>query len=147
MTDIASALKAEISRIARKELRKETTPLRKAISGYRSEIAELKRRAQTLEQALKRVGKERARPTPVVAEETANTNHRFSAKGFATLRQRLALSAEQLGLLLGASSQSVYNWESGKARPRATHLPAIASLRTLGKREAAAKLAALHEKV
>jgi hypothetical protein len=30
------------------------------------------------------------------------------------------------GLLIGASAQSVYNWEEGKARPRAQHLPAIA---------------------
>lgn len=146
MTDIASALKAEISRIARKELRKEITPLKRAVSGYRSEIAELKRRAQALEQALKRVGKERPKPTPVVVEDGAASNHRFSAKGLATLRQRLALSAEQVGLLVGASSQSIYNWESGKARPRASHLPAIAGLRTLGKREAAARLAELSEK-
>jgi DNA-binding transcriptional regulator YiaG len=52
------------------------------------------------------------------------------------------LSADDIGLLVGASGQSVYNWESDKARPRAQHLPALAALRTLGKKEAAAVLAA-----
>ena len=32
------------------------------------------------------------------------------------------------GLLIGASAQSIYNWEEGKARPRAQHLPAIFAL-------------------
>jgi len=32
--------------------------------------------------------------------------------------------------------QSVYNWEEGKARPRAQHLPAIFALRKLGRRQA-----------
>jgi transcriptional regulator with XRE-family HTH domain len=46
------------------------------------------------------------------------------------------LSAAECGLLIGASSQSIYNWEEGKARPRAQHLPAIFALRNLGRREA-----------
>lgn len=119
--------------------------MKKTVAGYRSEIAELKRRALAMEQALKRVGRESARAAPTVAEDAANTPHRFSAKAFATLRLRLGLSAEEVGLLVGASSQSVYNWESGKARPRAAFLPAIAALRALGKREAAAKIAAARD--
>jgi len=39
-------------------------------------------------------------------------------------------------VLIGASAQSVYNWEEGKARPRAQHLPAIFALRNLGRRQA-----------
>lgn len=57
-------------------------------------------------------------------------------------RRRLDLSVEQLGQLVGASGQSVYNWESGKARPRAKHLPALAALKTMGKKAAAEQLAA-----
>jgi DNA-binding transcriptional regulator YiaG len=70
---------------------------------------------------------------------------RFSAKGLASQRQRLALSAEDCGLLLGTSGQSVYNWETGKARPRAKYLPAIAALRSMGKKAAAAQLAQLRQ--
>jgi len=68
---------------------------------------------------------------------------RFRASGFATLRKKLGLSAAEMGRLLGVSGQSVYHWETGKATPRRTQLPAIAAVRKLGKREAQAKLASL----
>ena len=59
------------------------------------------------------------------------------------MRKRLGLSAQGIGLLIGASSQSVYNWEEGKARPQAKHLAAIAAIKSIGKREALARLEAL----
>jgi DNA-binding transcriptional regulator YiaG len=141
MTDIASVLKAEISRLARKELRKEVASLKKAVASHRSEIADLKRRTEVLERALMRAGKERARPK-LVEPEMPTSNLRFNANGFASLRQRLGLSAEDLGLLVGASSQSVYNWERG-VRPRSAQLSVIAALRSSGKRAVAAKLESL----
>jgi transcriptional regulator with XRE-family HTH domain len=55
----------------------------------------------------------------------------------------LGLSAAAVATLLGVSGQSIYKWEEGKTRPRASQLPAIAALRKMGKREANARLAAL----
>jgi DNA-binding transcriptional regulator YiaG len=146
MPNIASILKSEIARVARKEIRGETVQLKKAVSAYRSQIAALKRRAQALEQqlrGLRKGGSGGAKPAParVDSDDEAMGAFRFSAKGLASHRKRLGLSAHDCGILLGASGQSVYKWEDGKARPRAKHLPAIAALRTLGKKEAAAILA------
>lgn len=143
MPNIASLLKSEISRVARKEVRSATAALKTAVGVYRSEIAALKRRTQALERQLRRQSRLTAKLQPEAAEPRAAQSHRFSAKGLAAQRRRLGLSAHDCGLLVGASSQSVYNWEAGKARPRAGHLAAIASLRTLGKREVAARLAAM----
>src|ERR1700754_2517676 len=143
MPNIASLLKSEITRIARKELRTEIEAVRKALSSHRTEIAALKRRAQSLETELRRVQKSMPKPAPPAAPvDHADKNLRFSAKGLASQRQRLGLSADACGLLLRASGQSVYNWEAGKARPRAVHLAAIAALRTLSKTQAAEALAA-----
>jgi len=142
MPNIASILKSEISRVARKEVRGETLGLKKAVSAYRAEIAALKRRTQSLEQRLRRLSKTSAMIAPV-AKELSSKALRFSAKSLASQRRRLALSAHDCGLLVGASGQSIYNWEDGKARPRVNNLPAIAALRTLGKKEAAARLASL----
>ena len=61
----------------------------------------------------------------------------------ASNRKRLGLSAADFGLLVGASSQSVYAWESGKSKPGREYLPAIAALRGIGTREVAEKLVAL----
>ncbi len=55
-------------------------------------------------------------------------------------RERLGLSADDFGKLLGVSAQSIYNWEHEKARPRAEQLSKVAALRGIGKREAKARL-------
>jgi DNA-binding transcriptional regulator YiaG len=144
MPNIASILKSEISRVARKEVRGEIQGLKKASAAHRAEIAALKRRTQALEQELRRLGKAGAKAAPAVATGEASSHTlRFSAKGLASQRQRLALSAHDCGLLVGASGKSISRWEAGDARPRAKHLPAIAALRTMGKKEAAARLASL----
>lgn len=140
MPNIASVLKAEITRIARKELRAEIEGLKKASTAHRSEIATLKKRCQSLEQELRRVGKALPKPEPVPVEDT-DSAPRFSAKGLASQRKRLELSADSLGLLLGTSGQSVYNWENG-VRPRAIYLKAIAALKSLSKKQAAEIVAA-----
>jgi transcriptional regulator with XRE-family HTH domain len=143
MANIASILKSEIARVARKEVRGELQSLKKAAAAYRSDIASLKRRASALEQQLKRLGKSGARTAQPDESERPGQGLRFSAKGLAAQRRRLGLSAEACGALVGASGQSVYKWESGKIRPRARHLAGIAALRKMGKREAAARLQAL----
>lgn len=142
MPNIASALKAEILRIARKTIRDETSSLKKTIAPYRSEIAALKRRTQALEQQLKRSQKAVSRvAAPRPAPEPPSV--RFSAKGLAKHRQRLGLSAVDFGTLIGASGQSIYKWEEGTSRPRQKNLAAIAAIRLIGKKEAAARLTML----
>ena len=143
MPNIASVLKSEIIRVARKEVRAEVGGLKKTTSAHRTEIASLKRRNQLLEQELRRLQKSAPKAAQVsVQSEESGKALRFSAKGLASQRQRLELSAEDVGLLLGVSGQSIYNWEDGKARPRADHLTAIAALRSLSKTQAVEVLAA-----
>lgn len=146
MPNIATLLKSEITRVARKEVRAQTKGLKQAIAPYRAQIAELKRRTRELELQVKRLGRVSARAASAApAEDAAERNLRFSAKGLAAQRRRLGLSAQTFGALIGASGQSVYKWEEGKTRPRAKNLPAIAALRTMGKKEAAARLDALQK--
>lgn len=142
MPNIANALKAEISRLARKELRSETGSSKKAIVAYRHDIAELKRRMQSLEREVARLSHASTEVTYSPMESSAQ-NLRFRADGFAQHRKRLGLSAREIGILVGASPLSVYKWESGRTHPREKHLTAIAELRKMGKREAARRLAEL----
>ena len=135
MPNLASILKSEIIRVARKEIRAEIEGLKKSANTYRTEIAALKRRTQALEQALRQFQKTSPKSAPVKAEESGKAL-RFSAKTLASQRKRLGLSAEACGVLLGASGQSVYNWEAGETQPRDKHLAAIAALRTLSKPQA-----------
>ena len=137
MSNVASVLKEEITRVARKEIRRETSSIKKSSTTYRSEIAALKRRVLELERQLRRSGRGgQTSEAPAVNEGSSPPGTRFSAKSMASQRRRLGLTAAECGLLIGASAQSVYNWEEGKARPRAQHLPAIFALRNLGRRQA-----------
>ena len=146
MPNIASVLKAEIVRLARKELRSEVESIRKALAAARAESAALKRRVSELERSMRRSARAApARPPspPAVEEADGADRFRFRASGMASNRKRLGLSAADFGLLVGASGQSVYAWEQGKARPRGKNLAAIAALRGVGKREVVERLAAL----
>ncbi len=140
MANIASLLKAEISRIARKEIRAETEALKKASSQYRSDIAALKRRMAEQDRLIARLRK--SKPAGVENEEAEeSTKLRFRADGFASLRKKLGLSAAEMGKLLGVSLQTIYHWEKGQSKPRASQLKGIAEVRKLGKRGAKARLA------
>lgn len=146
MSSFANQLKSEIARIARKEVRAETLGLKKANAQYRADIAALKRRLADTERTLARVAKGagKARVKAVDSQEddaSPAQGLRFRVAGFANLRKKLGLSAAEMGKLMGVSAQSVYHWETGKSRPRAAQLAAIAAVRKLGKREVAARLA------
>ena len=69
MPNVASVLKSEISRVARKEVRSGTLPLRKAVSTYSTDIAASKRRARSIEQALRRLSSVHAKQAPNAAVE------------------------------------------------------------------------------
>ena len=142
--NIAAALKVDIVRLARKEIRNETQALKKAAASHRSDIAALKRRLLEMEKQLRRRGRAQEAEGPSTdVQDTQAPKIRFSAKSLAAQRKRLGLSASDIGLLVGASGQSVYNWESGQVRPRASQLAPIAALRQMGKKDAAARLEAL----
>lgn len=143
MSNIVSALKEEIVRLARKEIRAETQGLKKASRQFRSEISALKKRVASLEKIVSRLSRSDAAVKRAKAAHREETRIRFRAKGLIVLRRRLGLSAADLGTLLGVSAQTVYRWEAEKSRPRQQQLIAFASLRGVGKREAAAKLEAL----
>lgn len=140
MPNIASVLKEEIARVARKEVRADTQPLKKSSASHRSDIAALKRRIAALEQMVRRLGKQTGKTAKPEAGPLPGS-FRFSASGLMAQRKRLGLSAAEAGKLLGVSDQSVYKWENGKTRPRASQFAAIATLRGMSKKQAAVRLA------
>lgn len=142
MPDIAGLLKAEIVRLSNKTVRQHLGPVKSASAAHRRQIAALKKQVSSLERELAKL--RRSTSSRVVSEASGNTDaskNRFVAKGLRSLRARLDLSAEDFGRLVGVSSQSVYNWEQEKSRPRPAQVAAIAAVRTIGKREALARLA------
>ena len=140
MANIGSVLKAEISRLSRREIRKQIGATQKVSAQHRRYIAGLKRQVAQLEHELALLQR-RIKDVPTLAATPMNgSNHRFVAKGFRAHRARLGLSAVECGKLLGVSAQSIYNWEHDVSVPRKEQVMRIAALRSIGKREARARL-------
>ncbi len=135
MPNVATVLKQEITRLARKETRAESASSRKAIAQYRRDIAELKRQVRALATEvgdLRRQQKRVGRP----ATHNSDAPVRFSPSWVKSHRERLELSAVDYAQLIGVSALTIYNWEKGKTRPRQGQRAAWAEIRELGKREA-----------
>jgi DNA-binding transcriptional regulator YiaG len=140
MSNIATALREEILRLARKEVRRQTNALKKASAQYRKDIAEMKRRVSDLQRRVSPIENQILKEVPSQVPAVDAEHVRFTAKGLRSQRQRLGLSAADCGALIGVTHQTIYHWEHGKARPLKQQLARIASLRHVGKREAQARL-------
>jgi DNA-binding XRE family transcriptional regulator len=140
MPNLGSVLKEEIIRLSRKESRSQIDPTKKAAIRQRHELAELKRQVAQLVRQVALLSRKTLGAPEVVPADARGKLARFSAKGLQVQRERLGLSAEDFGKLVGVSAQSIYNWEHEKARPRAEQLAKVAALRGVGKREAKARL-------
>src|SRR5262250_1901336 len=136
MPNIGAILRDEISRICRRDTRRQIQPIRKASAGYRREIAALKRQLQELQRKTGALARQAERSGQASAQAVvAEPPQRFVAKGLRSLRTRLGLSAPDLGRLVGVSDQTIYNWELKRTAPRKSQLAALAALRSIGKRE------------
>jgi DNA-binding XRE family transcriptional regulator len=140
MPNIGSVLKEEIIRLSRKESRSQVDPTKKAAIRQRREVAELRRQVAHLARQVALLSRKTLAAPAVVPADTKGKPARFSAKGLRVQRERIGLSAQDFGKLLGVSAQSIYNWEHEKAHPRAEQLSKVAALRGVGIREAKARL-------
>ena len=141
MTTLAVALKDEIRRLARKEIKAQTGSTAQAVARYRREIAKLKRQLREQDKKIAFLeAQKRKRLEEPEAVEDATEGVRFSARSVKAQRKRTGLSAAGYARLVGVSALTIYNWEQGKSRPRKEQFAALVALRGIGKREALAKL-------
>ena len=164
MANLANVLKEEVGTLARRELRRQTADVDKSMARCERGIAALKREVEALERELSSLRS--PRPAPTVARKKksgpASPKGQAASKGSAAPasakpssrgqffgealkahRERVGLSADNYGKLIGVSGLSIYNWEQGKARPRRSSADTWIAIRRIGKREAAKRLAAL----
>jgi DNA-binding XRE family transcriptional regulator len=144
MSNIASAIKNEILRLAKRVVREYVAPIQSATTAHRKQLAALKKQLQELQRQVSQLQRAAGKNKPPVEAPVGDTQFRFTAKGFQSLRKRLGLTAEELGKLIDVDKQTIYKWEGESSSPRSKHLPAIAELRKIGKREARARLEKLN---
>ena len=120
MASFMKELKAEIARLARKEIKKEIVPVQRISASRRGMIAELRRQIAALQRdvadlrrALTRGG---SLPLAVRAPETAEgadgrKGFWITGKGVRKLRKRLGLTQSEFAQMANVSGQTVVNWE------------------------------------
>lgn len=140
MPNLASVLKDEVRRLAKKEVRSDTAVTKRASAQHRRDIAELKRAVDDLSRRLAFLERQEKRRVAARPSEKQAEGARFSPRWLKAHREKLGLSAADYGRLVGVSSLTIYNLESGKSKPRSKTLAALASVRGIGKREAERRL-------
>jgi DNA-binding transcriptional regulator YiaG len=144
MSNIAKALKAEISRISRKEAKSASVPIAKANIDLKKTVVDLKKRLAALEKENKRLlagaKKEKPLSAPEPSEETKKA--RITSTTIRSLRSKLGLSQADFGKLAGVTTGAVYLWETkeGPLNLRDKTKAALLSIKGMGAREAKEKL-------
>ena len=144
MPDIASVLKQEITRLARKEVAATARQQTKQMQSVKATVRHLRDQVATLAKTVSRLSTviSRASSQPHV-EAAPEKTVRISPKSIKSHRRRLGLSQAKMAKLLGVSTASVNLWESGRASPREKNRQAIAELRQMGARDAKVLLESL----
>ncbi len=146
--NIAQVLKAEISRISKREAKALITPIRKSSAKVRPDVADLKTRLALMEKEVKRLNVlviNLASTQPAPAEAPEEGRAWISGKGVKALRRKTGLSQKEFGMLAGVSPRAVTLWESqrGMLKLRDATKKAIMAVRGVGKAEARKRLAEL----
>jgi len=124
------------------------TPIHKTNVILKKTVADFKKRIAALESEIKRLKSlhkiiEKPKVDPKVAEKA-----RFTSKSIVKLRNKLGLTQEEFGKLIGVSSQNVYALEhkEGRLKFRPATLSNLLSIRGLGKREAKKRVEEIDDK-
>jgi len=144
MPNVASVLKEEIRRLARKEAKLHMAPLKKALAAERKQVASLRKQVTALARskgALPRT------PAPAKASgRGASGGGAVAAPAgwrkdtVRSTRKMLDLTQAQLAKLIGVSQISVSFWETGRSTPRPKAQIKVMEARKLTKAQAHTKL-------
>ena len=139
MSKLMIAMKDEIRRIARKEIKSSIGGLKKDRSMLRRAVAELKRQVKAGRKTVDALAEAVARQAQQVAlPETREDKARITAKGVRALRRKLKLSQADFGKLVGVNGITILKWEhqSGPLKLRQMSRQAYLAIRSIGVKEA-----------
>ena len=136
MPNIATLLKEEISKIARKEVQDQVRELKQTVREQRDAIARLEKQIGSAKAATKSAAaKPAAKTRKPAGDGDRRKQRRIAPNTIKKHRKRLKLSQAELGEILNVSTNTVLRWEAGTSKPRRKHLPGLDQLRTISMRE------------
>jgi len=136
MGKLEATIKSEIERLASRELRKVSVPLKRDVRSLKIAVSRLRKAILPLQRFTTTQQKELAkREVKLELSPEEIKKSRFSPRLVKTLRKKLKISQRELAVLVGVSMTAIQNWEAGKVTPRAEKKARLAALRKLGRTE------------
>ncbi len=133
MAKLEETMRAEISRLSKKEIKKVFFPLTKDLRQLKRTVSQLSKSISVLEKTVALSAKESG--VGKKAEEEKPVRIRFSPASVKRIRKRLGVTQRNFARLLGVSLPSIAGWERGRTRPQGRNLMALFNLRKMGTRE------------
>src|SRR5687767_9245599 len=138
VTNFASAIRAEVRRLAAKEIKKALRPLR----AVKRQVRGLRLTSRADRKTLRAVERRYDRLDRRVGSTGARGRRGgMSAEGIRSLRARLGMSRADFAKLVGVSAGSIFGWETGRTVPRGRSMGRVVEVKKMGVRRARARVA------
>jgi DNA-binding transcriptional regulator YiaG len=135
MGKLGVAIKSEIVRLAKREMRKTSVPLGRDVRLLKSTVSRLRKTVTALGRFVAHQQKDlRKRKIPLEATLEEVKKSRFSPALIRSLRRHLRISQKELAILTGVTVGAVHQWEIGKFKPKNEKKSVMVGLRKLGRR-------------
>ena len=136
MGKLGVTIKSEIVRLAKREMRKTSVPLRRNLRLLKKTVSQIRRAVLALERSTAYQQKElKKRKIPLGATPEEVKKSRFSPRLVQSLRKKLGISQKELAILAGVTVGAAHLWEKGKFKPKDEKKAVMVGLRKLGRRD------------
>jgi DNA-binding transcriptional regulator YiaG len=141
MAKLESIIKAEITRLAKHEVRSVFRPLRRDVWGMKLKLSNLIKNFTVLDRLAKEISKAKSAEPKLEATPEEVKASRLTPERIAGLRKKLGISQREMGVLVGATIGAVASWERGKFKPQGDKKATLVALRKVRKRDVRKMLA------
>jgi DNA-binding transcriptional regulator YiaG len=135
MGKLEATIKSEITRLATRELRKVSVPLKQDVRLLKNTVLQLRKAVLPLERFAAYQQKELAkREIRLEATPEEVKKSRLSPRLIRSLRKKLGITQKELAILAGVTVGAAHLWEKGKFEPKDEKKRVMVALRKLGRR-------------
>jgi DNA-binding transcriptional regulator YiaG len=134
MGKMEGAIKSEILRFAKREVRAAFLPLKREVWSMRLKLSGLSKGVAILKRQAKELRLEEAKPKLGASPEEVKIS-RLTPERIRNLRKKKGLSQRELGIITGVTTGAVLSWEKGKFKPKGDKKAALVALRKVNKRD------------
>ncbi len=136
MGKVENIIKAEVLRLANREIRRVFLPLKRDVRAMKLKLSSLSKSMVSLD----RVAKEKLRESESQQIQNLDFDEakksRFTPGRIRSLRNKLGLSQKELAIATGVTLGAIGLWEKGKFAPKLDKKAILLTLRKMGKRAA-----------